>query len=156
MARELRMVHEMIRRELVTVRELAASVANGASGEEVQAQVAEMAVASPIWTLRVSCLRYCRFVHSHHGLEDSEFFPSLERVNPDLTPSIERLKSEHRTVARLLDAIEQQTGELNREPGARKALAATLDELAEHLVAHLDWEEDAIVPTLRRMTGWYA
>lgn len=156
MAAEFRMVHDMIRRDLVRVRDLAESVGNGASGETVRDRVAEMAVSSPIWTLQVSCLRYCRFVHGHHVHEDSAFFPKLTRANPALTPAVERLKREHETVATLLAGIERQTEALDRDATARGTLSRALDELADHLLAHLDWEEDAIFPTLRRMNDWRA
>ncbi len=154
MAEEFRVIHDIIRRDLVVVRGLAADVAAGAAADTVRTRVADMAVSSPIWTLRVSCLRYCRFVHGHHVHEDSAFFPPLIAANPALEPAVERLKREHRVVAGLLDAIERQTEVLDRELTARQGLAAALDELAEHLLAHLDWEEDAIFPTLRRMTDW--
>lgn len=154
MAEEFRVIHDIIRRDLVVVRGLAADVAAGATADTVQSRVAEMAVSSPIWTLRVSCLRYCRFVHGHHVHEDAEFFPKLTGANPALAPAVERLKREHELVAVLLDSIERQTKALDRELTARQGLAAALDELAEHLLAHLDWEEDAILPTLRRMTDW--
>ncbi len=154
MAEEFRMIHDIIRRDLVVVRDLSTSVADGAPSEAVRTQVAAMAVSSPIWTLRVSCLRYCRFVHGHHVHEDSMFFPNLVRANPALNPSVERLKREHQTVARLLDGIEAQTQALDRDGTARGALTTALDELADHLLTHLDWEEDAILPTLRRMTEW--
>ncbi|HEY4276600.1 MAG TPA: hemerythrin domain-containing protein [Conexibacter sp.] len=52
----------------------------------------------------------------------------------------------------LVERIEQRARALDSEPGARALLAAELNELGAYLLAHLDWEEAAIFPTIRRMT----
>ena len=82
MAAELRMVHDIIRRDLVVVRELAESVKEGASSEAVQARVEALAVSSPIWALQVSCLRYCRFVLGHTSTRTMPSFRPWNGLTP--------------------------------------------------------------------------
>ena len=54
---------------------------------------------SMLWRLQVDCLRYCRFVHMHHGAEDHQFFPELRETNPALNPVIDRMEGDHRRVS---------------------------------------------------------
>jgi iron-sulfur cluster repair protein YtfE (RIC family) len=154
MVAEFRWVHGLVRRELDTLRDLAGRVAAGAGGQEVRDEVAAMAVSSPVWALRIHCLHYCQFVHGHHAHEDQAWWPRLRRADPELNPVIDRLESEHRLVAGLLDTIEESAAALVDDPASRPRLVAALEELAEHLIAHLDYEERSIFPTLRRMRDW--
>ena len=144
----------MIRRDLQIVRDLAVAVAGGESADTVRATVATLAASSPIWALRVYCLHYCRFVHSHHHYEDMSWFPRLRRANPDLNPVVDRLQQEHKVVASYLDRIEETAAALENDDGARSELVDALNQLAEHLLKHLDYEEASVIPTLRRMSDW--
>jgi hemerythrin-like domain-containing protein len=107
-----------------------------------------------VWTLRMGCLRYCRLVHAHHHGEDTHFFPGLRRVNPALCGVIDRLEADHVQVARYLDEVEAAAARLLTDEAAGADLAHALHRLGEHLLAHLDYEEDQLAPTLRRLTGW--
>jgi hypothetical protein len=73
--RQLKLIHQMLRNDLTTCRELAAEVAAGASPVEVADRIADMRANSPIWTLQVNCLYHCRLVHMHHHGEDRDMFP---------------------------------------------------------------------------------
>ena len=84
--------------------------------------------------------------------QDHAWFPKLRRVNPALTPALRRLRHEHELVAGLLERVELHTAAIAREPTAAASLTAALNELAEYLFAHLEWEEEAIFPTIRRMS----
>jgi hypothetical protein len=150
---EFRWVHGLVRNELEAVRALADRVLGGADGDEIRTEIESLAVNSPIWALRVNCLHYCRFVHGHHTLEDVAFFPRLRRADPALDPVVDRLEREHRVIAEHLDAIESHAASL-AEPGARPSLVEALDDLAGHLLEHLDYEEESIFPTLRGMADW--
>src|ERR1017187_1067530 len=75
LAAELRWMHDMIRRDLRTVRQLAADVAAGRPAPEVEAGLRSLAASGPLWQLKVNCLRY-RFVRSHHHGESTMLFPS--------------------------------------------------------------------------------
>jgi hypothetical protein len=73
---ELQWIHSMIRSDLEIVREMAADAAAGEPARRIQARLRTLAAASPLWQLRISCLHYCRFVHSHHHAESVLLFPS--------------------------------------------------------------------------------
>ena len=106
-----------------------------------------------LWQLRVNCLRYCSFVHSHHGAEDADFFTELRDTNPAINPVIDRLQGEHRRVSDDLDAVEAAAKALGDDDGqqARTAVVDTLRALRENLLAHLDYEERSIEATVRRV-----
>jgi hypothetical protein len=143
---ELLWVHGMIRRDLDTVRRLAARVADGLDAEELRGEVAALKANGPLWQLKVNCLHYCRFVHGHHHLEDVALFPALRAADPDLAPVVDRLEGDHRIVAEQLDDLEAAV-----EDGGRDRVIAALSLLAETLLTHLTFEEEGIGPALRSM-----
>lgn len=150
---ELLWVHGMVRRDLDTVRQLAAGVVDDLAPDELRAQLAALKTNGPLWRLKVDCLRYCSFVHMHHGAEDVMLFPSLRRADPTIAPVVDRLEEEHRRVSDLLDEVESSARELTdvESERARRRVADGLNELAGHLLAHLDYEELSVGPTLRRL-----
>ncbi|GAA1518510.1 hypothetical protein GCM10009677_59900 [Sphaerisporangium rubeum] len=149
---ELKWVHDMIRADLRSVRGLAEQAAAGAPVDEIGAAVRALRTGGPLWQLKVNCLRYCRVVHHHHSLESSALFPALRRADPGLSDTVDRLEADHRKVADLLDRTEAVTGRLTEESAAsRRDLVEALTELSDHLLAHLDFEEQAIGPTLSRL-----
>jgi hemerythrin superfamily protein len=154
MVGEFRWVHGLIRRELGALRDLADRVLDGQPAEDVRAEIQELSANSPVWALRIHCLHYCRFVHGHHSYEDAAFFPRLREADPALNPVVDRLEAEHRVVAEHLDAIEHLAANLNHADGDRPSLATALTELADHLLAHLDFEEESIFPALRAMADF--
>ena len=111
--RQLKLIHQMLRNDLTTCRELAADVAAGAPSDAVRERIAEMRVSSPLSTLQVNCLYHCRVVHMHHGIEDSDMFPALRRSNPELGAIVDRLESDHRAISALLDQVESSARELD-------------------------------------------
>src|ERR1017187_9093924 len=96
-AAELRWMHDMTRRGLGTVRQLAADVAAGRPAPEVEAGLRSLAASGPLWQLKVNCLRY-RFVRSHHHGESTMLFPQLRRGNPELNPGVGQPKLAHRRI----------------------------------------------------------
>ena len=139
--RELKWVHSHIRRDLVTVRELSRRVTEGEEAAAIREGITDLKTNGPLWQLRFSCLNYCRFVHTHHNVEDAAIFPALRDRDQALGPVIDRLESDHREVSDLLDDVEREArGPLDHEAAARERLAAGLDRLAEHLLEHLDYE----------------
>jgi iron-sulfur cluster repair protein YtfE (RIC family) len=149
---ELLWVHGAIRRDLATVEELAREVASGLPAEEARERIEGLRTGGPLWQLKVNCLRYCRFVHSHHNAEDALFFPTLRAANPAVGGVIDRLEAEHRSVSDLLDAVESAAVELDDdEESPRARLAEGLTALADQLLAHLEYEEREAGPTIRSL-----
>jgi Hemerythrin HHE cation binding domain len=149
---DLLWVHGLLRQDLATVERLAVEVMAGAAAETVVEEVRALETTGPLWRLRASCLHYCRFVHHHHRLEDRALFPELRRINPALGPVVDRLQEDHRQVAGLLEGVESAVDALDGgdTPAARALVAAALEALAGHLLAHLDLEEESVADTLRR------
>jgi len=112
-------VHAAIRSDLERVEELAEQALDGLPAEELRKGLEDVKRDGMLWRLRVHCLYYCRFVHSHHGAEDYAFFPELRETNPALNPVIDRLEADHRRVSDDLDAVEaaanaEHTGQCER------------------------------------------
>jgi hypothetical protein len=153
---ELQWIHSMIRSDLEIVREMAADTAAGEPASRIQARLRTLAAASPLWQLRINCLQYCRFVHSHHHAESVLLFPELRRSNPALNPVVDKLQADHEHVSTLLDDVEEAARELTEDdqPAGRERLTAALGQLSTDLLAHLAYEEESIGGTLRTWTSW--
>ena len=155
---ELRGVHEMIRRDLAHVTLLAEDAAGGAAPEEIRERVAALKSSSILWQLKLGCLRHCRFVEAHHGLEDRAIFPVIRRVDPELDPVVDKLESDHRAVAKHVHELEAAAAALDgtEEPDAARARVVTaLTGLGNRLLEHLDFEERNLEGVLGRMQSWY-
>ncbi|WP_219461436.1 nitroreductase/quinone reductase family protein [Nonomuraea rhizosphaerae] len=119
-------VHNAFRRELAQVRkELAAA----GPGLGVQ--------------LRINCLNMCQGLRFHHSMEDAAMLPSMERQYPELASVVARLREEHETVARLLEEIQELLKGEDKD-----GVLAEFERLAGELEAHLDYEEECLVPLL--------
>jgi hypothetical protein len=146
-------IHARLRRDLARVAQLAAAVTDGLPSDELREELEDLRSNSLLWQFQMSCLRYCSFVHMHHDAEDVEFFDELEQTNPTIGSVVERLRAEHRAVSTYVDAVEAAvralTGDQSHE--ARRAVADALDVLEQHLLAHLDFEEQNVAATARRL-----
>jgi hypothetical protein len=151
--RELVWVHSAIRRDLETVRRLADEVLDGLPAGMLNDELKDLQANGPLWQLKINCLRYCRFVHLHHGAEDVLLFPRLRETDPAIGPVVDRLEDEHRRVSDQLDEVEAAALQLTNREGeaARRRVADGLTTLAEDLLAHLEFEEREAGPTLRRL-----
>jgi hypothetical protein len=146
-------VHAAVRSDLERVEALAAQALDGLPAEELTAELDELKRNGMLWRLRLDCLRYCRFVHSHHNAEDYAFFPELREANPALNAVIDKLEADHRRVSDRLDAVEAAAhglAEDESEP-AREAVASALRVLGEDLLAHLSYEERNLEATVLRL-----
>ena len=154
LVQELLWVHDVIRRDLAIVRELADQVADGEPAAAVQERLHELETRGPLWQLKYGCLHWCRHVHGHHSFEDSAWFPGLRAANEELAPVVDRLQEEHRGVADLLGELEVAVVALDRTDTSetRGHVRDTLLRLSEFLLAHLAFEEEAITPTLLELT----
>ena len=155
MFEELLWVHSVIRRDLEIVEQLAADVTEGLPGEAVEDALAELKTSGPLWQLKVNCLRYCRFVHAHHGAEDGLLFPALRAADSSIGPVVDRLEADHTRVSDLLDVVEAAARALTEtnHGDARRRVIDGLRDLHGHLLEHLDYEELNAGPTIRRLEG---
>ena len=147
LADQLRWVHDMLRRDLGTIQQLAVRAADGASAADVETELRTLQSNGPLFQLRVNCLSYCQTLNSHHRNEDAVLFPAVRRAAPQLGAAIDRLEADHRVVASLLDDIDALADDLTGRP-ARRALVDALDALSTNLLRHLDLEEATLQPIL--------
>lgn len=140
-------VHRAFRRELALAPRLVREVAPG--------DVARAAVIAKHIRLALTGL------HLHHTGEDVLLWPKLlDRAAPS-ADLIHRMEEQHHRVEsvvdRLPEALDRWEAEARRAIGAE--LAATIDELREALIEHLDDEELHILPLAARHltpTEWAA
>ncbi len=105
MFRELLYIHALLRRDLETVRRLANEAREGRSAESIRDEVRDLRTNSPLWRLKYGCLYYCRFVHTHHTIEDAALFPAVRRIEPSLNRVVDRLEEDHLTVHHITERI---------------------------------------------------
>jgi hemerythrin superfamily protein len=153
---ELQRVHDTLRRDLQTCRDLADAALTGAPTAHLRAALDQLGGRSPLFQLKVSCLRYCAFVHAHHGAEDVSLFPAVRASAPELGAVIDRLEADHRLVSDLLDEVEAAAAQLGdaETTAARERLADALTAVSRHLLEHLDVEEEALAPVFMTWQSW--
>ncbi|MGW4639192.1 nitroreductase/quinone reductase family protein [Sphaerisporangium sp. NPDC004334] len=146
----LKSVHDAFRRELALIRKEVA-----ASGRSLGAQ------------LRVNCLTVCQGLHHHHLMEDTYMLPTLGERHPELASPLARLREEHETIKRLLDELQNLLSGEGSAPGTAPdttpgtvpgtatatapdtaSVLANVERLTAELEAHLDYEEEHLIPLL--------
>ena len=78
----------------------------------------------------------------------------VRAANPAIAPVADRLEADHRQVSVLLDDVTDAADRLDGSVRSRGDLIRALDALREHLLEHLDYEEESLASTLSRMSGW--
>ncbi|MFD8981415.1 nitroreductase/quinone reductase family protein [Streptomyces sp. NPDC059564] len=99
--------------------------------------------------IRQRCLAFCRTLEFHHTSEDAHLFPGIAAHHPHLAGTFERLREEHRTVARIQDELVALLGGLAiAEP---ERFRTELGRMSTELTAHLDHEEETLLPLLEEV-----
>ncbi|MFD9243157.1 nitroreductase/quinone reductase family protein [Streptomyces sp. NPDC059556] len=144
-------VHAELRAELTALREGLGSAAADAAGPAGPADAAATADTLVRGTptlggqLARHCLTFCGALHAHHHNEDSAF-DLLESEFPELSDSLDRMREEHKVVARTVEELEA----LLTSGAAPATLRAEVDRLAARLEEHFTYEEAQLVPALTR------
>ncbi|WP_405860356.1 nitroreductase/quinone reductase family protein [Streptomyces sp. NBC_00090] len=96
--------------------------------------------------IRQRCLAFCRSLEFHHVSEDSHLFPAMAEHHPHLGEVFERLRTEHRTVADVQGRLSALLADIaGADP---EGFRAELERMSTELTAHLDYEEEALLPLL--------
>ncbi|MCH7230846.1 nitroreductase/quinone reductase family protein [Glycomyces sp. L485] len=95
--------------------------------------------------LRQHCLAFCQFLEFHHTSED-HMFPALESQHPHLGETVDRLREEHRVVARIQGELAVLLADIGSADPA--VFASELDRLSAELTVHLEYEEESLIPIL--------
>nr|WP_269128840.1 hemerythrin domain-containing protein [Nonomuraea sp. K271] len=98
--------------------------------------------------LRTHCLAFCDALHLHHEGEDRRLFPHLAAEHPELAEVLATLRAEHQVVARIMERVRRL---LSEDSDVGPDVGPELDRLATELEAHLDHEEEQLVPVLNRL-----
>ncbi|MFF4474475.1 nitroreductase/quinone reductase family protein [Streptomyces sp. NPDC001599] len=96
--------------------------------------------------IRQRCLAFCQALEFHHVSEDGHLFPGIARHHPHLTGVFDRLADEHRTVARIQGELAALLDGVAIADPVR--FRAEMDEMSAQLNAHLDYEEEVLLPLL--------
>lgn len=136
-------VHTWLRAQL---RQVAAEADAHFAGRAAHQGPGEPPALSLGLQIRQRCLAFCQALEFHHTSEDGHLFPGIARHHPHLGDTFARLEDEHRTVARIRTALVDLLAGIGiAEP---KRFRFELAAMAAELNAHLDYEEEAIVPLL--------
>ncbi len=96
--------------------------------------------------IRQRCLAFCQALEFHHVSEDEHLFPGIARHHPGLSDVFDRLADEHRTVARLQGELAALLAGVHVADPDR--FRTELSAMSVELTAHLDHEEEALLPLL--------
>ncbi|MEU9674147.1 nitroreductase/quinone reductase family protein [Streptomyces parvus] len=96
--------------------------------------------------IRQRCLAFCQALEFHHTAEDGHMFPTMEGYHPHLRDVFDRLREEHRSIGAVQSALADLLADVSiAEPDRFRA---ELARMTEELTAHLDYEEEHILPLL--------
>jgi hemerythrin-like domain-containing protein len=148
-------VHDLLRQELTTVRDLIVEVQKGAiDARQARSELNQMTMRQNNWTMGTYCQSYCRVVTAHHGLEDAAVFPHLRARDAALGPVLDRLHEEHVIIHGVLDSIDRALVEFIGRPDDFTELQGAIDLLTDTLLSHLAYEERELIEPLARH-GFY-
>ncbi|QQR38102.1 hemerythrin domain-containing protein [Devosia rhizoryzae] len=143
----LKMIHDHLRDNMVTLGRLIERAAEGkASAEEVKAETADLVMVTNYRRFGTLCGQYCQFVHGHHSIEDQALFPSIRAQSPAFKAIADRLEAEHVVVHQLLERLIDTLIALADAPSRPKFDDAVevYRALERVLLSHLGYEEEAI------------
>ncbi|MFI1784657.1 nitroreductase/quinone reductase family protein [Streptomyces rubiginosohelvolus] len=96
--------------------------------------------------IRQRCLAFCQALEFHHTAEDGHMFPTMEGYHPHLRDVFDRLRVEHRSIGAVQSALADLLADVAiAEPDRFRA---ELARMTVELTAHLDYEEEHILPLL--------
>jgi alkanesulfonate monooxygenase SsuD/methylene tetrahydromethanopterin reductase-like flavin-dependent oxidoreductase (luciferase family)/hemerythrin-like domain-containing protein len=148
-------VHDMLRQELTTIRDLIVEVQKGAiDAGRARSELNQMTMRQNNWTMGTYCESYCRVVTAHHGLEDAAVFPHLRARDSELGPVLDRLQAEHRVIHGVLDSVDRALVRFIERPDDFTDLQEAVDVLTDTLLSHLAYEERQLIEPLARH-GYY-
>lgn len=94
--------------------------------------------------IRQRCLAFCQALEFHHTGEDGHLFPGIARYHPHLTDVFDRLRAEHRAVARVQEGLVALLADIGAADPP--LFRAELARMTTELTAHLDYEEEVVLP----------
>ncbi|MFF3248125.1 nitroreductase/quinone reductase family protein [Streptomyces sp. NPDC002870] len=96
--------------------------------------------------IRQHCLAFCQTLEFHHTSEDGHLFPAIATHHPHLRDALDRLRNEHQTVSRVQGELLALLADIGAADPRR--FRTELDRMSQELTAHLDYEEESLLPVL--------
>jgi iron-sulfur cluster repair protein YtfE (RIC family) len=154
-SRHLIQIHDMLRSELASLRDLIAQVRDGLlTAGEARSQLNEMTMRRSNWAMGSYCQSYCRVVTHHHFAEDAMVFPHLRSRESGLGPVLDRLREEHGIIHEVLESVDRALVAFITQPEDLAELQEAVDLLTDTLLSHLAYEESQLLEPLARY-GFY-
>lgn len=145
-------VHDALREQLTELRDAVDLLARGkAAPEDLRSLINRLAMRQNYMSVGTFCAAYCRFVATHHTVEDRTLFPDLRSLDADLGPVIDRLEQEHEEIARVLFDLDEATVAMMSDGDRVEDVRAVGDRLAGLLLEHLAFEEEQLLPAIGRL-----
>jgi hypothetical protein len=145
-------IHRHLRQELARLREVIDEVGQGSiTAAAALTHLNQMTMRQNYWTLGAFCSAYCRVVSVHHAIEDQHLFPDLKSADQSLGPILERLRSDHEGIAKLLDEIDAALVAMVENPQRLEDTRSAVARLSDALLAHLELEEDSLLEPIGRL-----
>lgn len=90
-------------------------------------------------------------IQLHHPKEEQYLHPMLRQRHPPCEALLVEVEAQHRREPELVSAVDDAVAAMYElDTGAGRHLAATLDQLAEAVLAHIGLEERTVLPLARR------
>jgi alkanesulfonate monooxygenase SsuD/methylene tetrahydromethanopterin reductase-like flavin-dependent oxidoreductase (luciferase family)/hemerythrin-like domain-containing protein len=145
-------VHDALRAQLTQLQEGVDALIRGRVDPIVlRGLINRLAMRQNYMSVGAFCAAYCRFVATHHTVEDQHMFPNLRAREPELEPVLDRLEREHETIAEILVQLDEAVVAMIADRDRIEEVRRVGDRLADELLAHLTFEEDELLPALGRM-----
>jgi hemerythrin-like domain-containing protein len=131
-SRELRAVHDLLRRALEVTRE---AVADGESAESATRE------------LLLFCHGFCTALSGHHRGEDATLFPALLAQHPELRDTIAKLEQDHSMIEHLVSGLQAVVD----RRGTSDELDRHLEGIAAIMESHFRYEERQLLGVLETL-----
>lgn len=155
--RHLALIHEHHQAEMAQVRALMEAIETdrGAAGALSDA-VGAMTMADNLRSFGTLCGRECQHLMFHHGAEEHDMFPAIERMGGNAFAAIvAKLRAEHEVVHALLEELRAgaQTLVATPDDAHYAALRDTFVRLEAVVKSHFRYEETELEEVLGVMMG---
>lgn len=128
-SRELRRVHDRLRKALSVTQEALAAGAPAAPAAR---------------DLLLFCHGFCTALTAHHEGEDRELFPAIAEQHPELRDTLHYLRQDHSMIAHLLSGLEDAVA----RDASPEQLDRHLEGIAAIMESHFRYEERQLLTVL--------
>lgn len=143
----LRLIHDHLRRNMVTLGKLIDRASSGSvTRQEITAETDGLEMVANYRRFGNLCGQHCQIVNTHHSIEDHAIFPELARQGDAFKAIADRLQAEHVIVHELLERLVDALNGLacNPTPVRFEDARTVYHALERVLLSHLGYEEDAM------------